>query len=101
MTAEIVRFPGAPAPDDQGAAFVREEAPRDHLVGMLRWYADEIAAGRIDPVAAVLVLHQGEHHLPEVIGGGQNLSRLELAGLLAQAQLRAQAVAFRGAHVTP
>lgn len=97
MSAEILRFPGT----NEAPELPQAEDPREHAVGMLRWYADEIAAARLDPQSLVLILHHGEHLLPEVIGAGAPLSRLELAGLLAQAQLRAQAVAFRGAHVTP
>lgn len=97
MSAEILRFPGAEPADGPAPT----EDPRQHAAGMLRWYADEIAAGKMNPEAVVLLLHHGEHLLPEVIGAGAPLNRLELAGLLHQASLRVQAVAFRGAHVVP
>lgn len=98
MSAEIFRFPGAPAP---GTPTDPVLAPSEQLVRMLRWYADEIEAGRLTPRSALIVFHHGEHLLPDVIGGGVELNRLEVAGVLAQAALKAQAVAFRGAHVSP
>jgi hypothetical protein len=70
-----------------------------NLPAALRWYAAAAEDGRLDAASVVLVVHHGEHHLPGLIGLGAPLNRYETAGILAQALLRAQAVAFRGADL--
>lgn len=69
-----------------------------NLAEALRWYADRLDAGDLTAKSAIVVFHHGEAFLPEVVGLGEPLNRLESAALLDQAHLRAQAVAFRGPH---
>lgn len=84
MSAKVIAFP---RPIDAG-----------NLAEALRWYADEIEAKRLTPRSAIVLFHHGEGYLPEVVGLGAPLNRLESAAILDQAHLRAQAVAFRGPH---
>lgn len=69
-----------------------------NLTEALRWYADRIEEGALTPESVLLVVHHGESFLPEVVGLGKSLNRLEVCAILGQAHLRTQAVAFRGPH---
>lgn len=84
MSADVIQFPRPVDVTDLAAA--------------LRWYADKIEEGRLTPESILLVVHHGQQYMPEIVGLGQPLNRLECAGVLGQAYLRTQAVAFRGPH---
>lgn len=69
-----------------------------NLTAALRWYADAIERGDVSAESVLMVFHTGVGFLPRTHGLGKQLNRLEVAAVLQQASLSAQAVAFRGAH---